>query len=141
MISQQWADNSICRGSGEDFYGTEITEKMTALCGACPVRKECLSHALTYEAHGYWAGTTEQWRAKERQRLGMKQPFIDSGVARVVSKSAYELKPIEHNTERGYQAHQRRKIPFFYDGARTECGCQEAHRAYIKNYRAKKVSK
>jgi WhiB family redox-sensing transcriptional regulator len=35
------------------------------LCGKCPVRIDCLNHAIKYKEIGVWAGTND----KERSRL------------------------------------------------------------------------
>jgi len=41
-----------------------------ALCGACPVRDECLDYALTLqEPHGIWGGLNEL----ERRRLSSRR--------------------------------------------------------------------
>ena len=35
---------------------------MAALCNGCPARVECLTWAVSWDAEGYWAGTTTQQR-------------------------------------------------------------------------------
>jgi WhiB family redox-sensing transcriptional regulator len=50
------------------FFPQNKAEEAIALliCGICPVREDCLDHALeTNERFGVWGGTTE----KERRKL------------------------------------------------------------------------
>lgn len=37
------------------------------LCIDCPVRAECLDHALLHREHGWWAGTNFQTREQLRR--------------------------------------------------------------------------
>lgn len=43
----------------------ESGNEAKAICAECPVRKECLEHALTNHVSGIWGGMT----ARERDRL------------------------------------------------------------------------
>ncbi len=64
-----WQQDAACRDAEPDlFFSTAEEDRAAALelCNACPVRLECLEHALeTREAYGIWGGTDEQ----ERKRL------------------------------------------------------------------------
>ena len=69
-----WFDLAACRGLGHamffpdqgDLYGARDAQ---AVCDACPVRRECMLHALTQgEHHGIWGGTTERARQRIRGR-------------------------------------------------------------------------
>ncbi|MFU8841304.1 MAG: WhiB family transcriptional regulator [Nitriliruptoraceae bacterium] len=64
-----WQQEAACRDADPDlFFSTTDADRQEALrlCSACPVRLECLEHALaTREAYGIWGGTDEQ----ERKRL------------------------------------------------------------------------
>lgn len=54
------------------FFPQTKSEAQAALavCAACPVREECLAHALdTNERFGIWGGTTEKER-RELARIG-----------------------------------------------------------------------
>ena len=59
----------ICRRAREDDY-----HLAKSICADCPVRKECLDHALHSEDgyHGVWGGTTPRERKimRRRRRLG-----------------------------------------------------------------------
>jgi WhiB family redox-sensing transcriptional regulator len=63
-----WATYAACKdGEGMNFYPQNKREEAAALalCNACPVRQECLDHALaTNERFGVWGGTTEKQRRK-----------------------------------------------------------------------------
>jgi WhiB family redox-sensing transcriptional regulator len=65
-----WAVFASCRGErGMIFFPQNKAEEKTALaiCGICPVRQDCLDHALaTNERFGVWGGTTEKQRRKLR---------------------------------------------------------------------------
>lgn len=57
----------------EHFYlqdgssGWTNLNKMRALCAGCPMQVECLEYALEHERYGFWAGTTENERARIRK--------------------------------------------------------------------------
>jgi len=64
-----WASFASCRDHpGMTFFPQTKAEEAAAqaICSACPVREQCLEHALTMnERYGVWGGLTE----KERRRL------------------------------------------------------------------------
>lgn len=64
-----WQQQAACRDTDpERFFSTdpEDREEALRLCAGCPVRHECLEHALaTRESYGIWGGADEQ----ERKRL------------------------------------------------------------------------
>lgn len=71
-----WRDRSLCRDSNPDLFfpigttGTAVDqiEAAKSVCGACPVREECLEFALaTNQEAGVWGGTTEEERRKLRK--------------------------------------------------------------------------
>jgi len=60
--------------TGSGYRAAAQTEEAKQVCGACPVRQECLSWALqTGQSTGIWGGMTE----RERLRLhrGTVSPF------------------------------------------------------------------
>lgn len=71
--SWDWQLEAACRGAdpGAFFYldnergearGTRI-RAAKLICRSCPVRSECLKHALdSHEHHGVWGGLTEEER-------------------------------------------------------------------------------
>jgi WhiB family redox-sensing transcriptional regulator len=51
-------------GKGSVLAKRERLAKAKAICGRCPVRQECLEHALELpEEYGIWAGLTEEERS------------------------------------------------------------------------------
>lgn len=64
-----WQQDAACRDAeAELFFSNDDADRDAALamCGVCPVRRECLEHALaTRESYGIWGGTDEH----ERKRL------------------------------------------------------------------------
>ena len=69
-----WQRRASCRGeAGRDFYPPFSGERKgdrrarelraKAVCESCPVRAECLEHAVvTGERHGVWGGLTSDER-------------------------------------------------------------------------------
>lgn len=73
----RWTDRAECRGSDPDlwFNAQSIEERryLSKVCARCPVRQECLDHALDVGEDGFWAGTTREQRRlliKGRYRRG-----------------------------------------------------------------------
>ena len=70
---QQWA---ACAESPVDWFFDDHgvyrqQPRALALCGGCPVRVECLDHAVTHRETGIWGGTTDDEReAMRRTRKG-----------------------------------------------------------------------
>lgn len=68
-----WQDSAACRDADPElFFATDEASRREALtlCGACPVRMECLEHALNQrEVYGVWGGTDEN----ERKRLARRR--------------------------------------------------------------------
>lgn len=60
-----WRDEALCAQEDSeeiDFHSEdpEVVSKALAMCGECPVKRECLSFALnSYERFGVWGGRTE----------------------------------------------------------------------------------
>ena len=69
LASGSWQEDAACRDADPElFFSNEENDRERALlyCSSCPVRTECLEHALaTREVYGIWGGTDEQ----ERKRL------------------------------------------------------------------------
>lgn len=85
-----WLTQAACAGISADlFYPASAGDRSTIVaakrvCGECPVRAECLRHALeTVEPHGIWGGLTEWERAKLPQRqTGHRHDYADCGTPR-----------------------------------------------------------
>jgi WhiB family redox-sensing transcriptional regulator len=70
-----WQQDAACHDADPDLFFATDEERQSAalaLCAACPVRTECLEHALeNREPYGIWGGTTEHERkriARQRRR-------------------------------------------------------------------------
>lgn len=71
-----WLPEALCRKGTSDprwwfpvRTGNEYAQRALLVCAACPVREDCLEHALeTEERHGIWGGMTETERARELRR-------------------------------------------------------------------------
>lgn len=78
-----WQVDARCAGRntddfythGEDRSGPQLRreyhmrKELAELCSECPVQDACLAHALQYEHHGIWAGTTPKDRREMRVKL------------------------------------------------------------------------
>jgi len=72
----KWQDQAACKGVTEhaiffpqsDQPGWQARQaKALEICKACPVREECLNHAIeNNELFGVWGGTTERGRKRLR---------------------------------------------------------------------------
>ena len=74
-----WFLRAACRGADPDLFFTERGEPTggaKATCDLCPVRSECLEHALlTREKFGIWGGKSERERRKIRQARGLTSGY------------------------------------------------------------------
>lgn len=72
-----WNHRAACRFSNPDdlFVDGAAQNRAKAVCGGCPVRTECLAHALDHRIeHGIWGGMTE----RERRALLRRRPTVTS---------------------------------------------------------------
>ena len=77
MWNQDWAAQAACRGQQPDklFVRGAEQNKAKQVCGACPVRTECLAEALDNQIEwGVWGGMTE----RERRALLRRRPNVTS---------------------------------------------------------------
>ena len=71
-----WHSEANCLGADQDLffpakggYGGEKYREVREICDPCPVRGECLDHAVDFpELFGIWAGTTDRERRAIRRR-------------------------------------------------------------------------
>lgn len=84
-VTMAWAAHAACQGMPTDlFYGPGTTggarrgrppantgkervpppQALVEVCERCPVRQECLTHALEHWERGWWGGTTEADRGR-----------------------------------------------------------------------------
>ncbi len=66
-----WQSLAACRGLGPDLFFLERSESVLeakAVCWGCPVRKDCLAHAMADDSlSGIWGATTRKQRRLHRQ--------------------------------------------------------------------------
>ncbi|MFE7559147.1 WhiB family transcriptional regulator [Kitasatospora sp. NPDC057500] len=73
-----WRESARCRGTDPELFfpigsGTSFptivqSEEAKAVCGRCPVSRQCLERALEAPVEGIWGGTTEAERRALRRR-------------------------------------------------------------------------
>jgi WhiB family transcriptional regulator, redox-sensing transcriptional regulator len=61
----------------DDGTSALVPDETRELCDTCPVRQECLDHALRHERHGIWAGTSARGRARLRRALKIRLQELD----------------------------------------------------------------
>jgi len=74
-----WRERALCRGDDPDMFfpignttrgpGLKQTDAAKAVCGRCPVVRQCLDWAMEAPVEGIWGGTTESERRAARRRL------------------------------------------------------------------------
>lgn len=83
MINFEWQADAACKSIGtEIFYSSEHAPNqvpfasLAKVCGACPVKSECLNHAVKHEEFGYWGGVSESGIRHLRKRRGIRLETI-----------------------------------------------------------------
>ncbi|WP_053762639.1 WhiB family transcriptional regulator [Streptomyces sp. AS58] len=74
---ETWGTQAVCRTADSDelFAVGAAQNRAKAICTGCPVRTECLAHALDQRIeHGVWGGMTE----RERRALLRRRPTVTS---------------------------------------------------------------
>ncbi|MGW7264442.1 WhiB family transcriptional regulator [Streptomyces sp. NPDC054842] len=77
MANTDWMRQGSCRTADPDelFVEGAAQKRAKALCTGCPVRTECLAHALDGRIeYGIWGGMTE----RERRSLLRRRPTVVS---------------------------------------------------------------
>jgi WhiB family transcriptional regulator, redox-sensing transcriptional regulator len=67
-----WQLRASCAGMGPAAFFPAPGESVAPareLCPECPVRADCLNHALEHDEQGWWAGTSERERRKMRRAM------------------------------------------------------------------------
>jgi len=77
-----WTNDAACKGLDPNLFYTEPDEpdaevEPKRICNGCPVKQECLNHALaTNEKFGIWGGLNEVERKKLRRTMKKKPVSI-----------------------------------------------------------------
>lgn len=70
--AEDWRHSAACAGTDPEafFPGRgRVAKAARRVCAACPVRRECLEHALASgERFGVWGGLSERERREARRR-------------------------------------------------------------------------
>lgn len=77
LPGDDWAVRAACRAGDPDtlFVQGAAQNRAKQLCGACPVKLECLADALDNQVEfGVWGGLTE----RERRALLKRRPDVSS---------------------------------------------------------------
>lgn len=75
MVGENWRTAALCRTTdAEDLFVTGAAQREARqFCRTCPVRTECLAHALDQRIEfGVWGGMTE----RERRALLKTRPDV-----------------------------------------------------------------
>ena len=120
--SQTWRADAACRGMDTVavFFPTRAQSVAPALavCNRCPVKDECHTEAMINpDTYGIWGATSHRQRRATRSANNPGH--------------APARKPIDHGTNRGYQAHHRR-----HDDPGPCLECREAHNAHRREAKA-----
>lgn len=109
-----WIKDAACRGMDPNYFQPDVGQPATEaklVCNGrkatrrtpaippCPVRAECLNHAVAMNERGIWGGTTE----RERRAIRNKQPKGKRG--------KYLVSRIVHGTIDGYRHEVRLNLP------------------------------
>jgi len=77
LASDGWRDQAVCRQTDPEIFFPAKGESVRAakrVCQQCPVRSECLEHAIERrESDGVWGGTSpRERRAIARERTNRR---------------------------------------------------------------------
>lgn len=78
-IHENWRAHANCQGKTHLMFPTEYKDityikQARQICNNCPVKTQCLNHALEYPAadmHGVWAGLTSRQLLQEQRKRGI----------------------------------------------------------------------
>ncbi len=69
-----------------DFYvgtGKLVSSQVRKLCNNCPVKGQCLEHALKHEKYGFWGGMSEKQRRIVRKKRGIVYQAPQSDISQL----------------------------------------------------------
>lgn len=77
-----WADQAACKGRDADFFPFTWHQALPAMeiCRGCPVKSECLNHALTHgESYGVWGGILFGGKSSRHQKIRLMKQYAARG--------------------------------------------------------------
>jgi hypothetical protein len=57
--------------TGSGFGTDDVYDFLRGFCAGCPVVDDCFTHAVFYEQHGFWGGTSPPDRKRLREDYGI----------------------------------------------------------------------
>ena len=137
-IDYSWQNEAKCQGMDiNKFYlthGNKSSSAVAAVCAACPVKEECLIHALRYEEYGYWGGTGPTQRIRIRKQLGIKLVNMDFDSTNVKVDKPTRKSQRVCGTYSGYKGHRLKNE----DSCQP---CKNANNEYIAELKLRKKDK
>ncbi|MDT7742058.1 MAG: WhiB family transcriptional regulator, redox-sensing transcriptional regulator [Actinomycetota bacterium] len=91
-VTRDWRHRARCRGEDPDTLFVQGAQQrdVREVCKACPVRTECLAHALDNRIRfGVWGGMTE----RERRALLKRRPDVVSWAALLEAARRAAMQP------------------------------------------------
>ncbi len=91
-VTRDWRHRARCRGEDPDTLFVQGAQQrdVREVCKACPVRTECLAHALDNRIRfGVWGGMTE----RERRALLKRRPDVVSWAALLEAARRAAMRP------------------------------------------------
>lgn len=70
ILSEGWVSGAVCSSTDPEIFHPakgESGNRAKAICHTCPVRQECLDHAMKHREAGVWGGLSEGEREKLRR--------------------------------------------------------------------------
>lgn len=107
-----WMDQAACKGMDPALFYPGPGESgwdhpARKVCAACPVKTQCLDHALANdERFGFWGGTSEKQRRKMRRGL---RELAKCGTDAGYRRHRYRGEPQCAECYKAHAAHNREK--------------------------------
>lgn len=87
-VEWDWRELAACVGTPIDWWFPTAAKndeggdgcappEAVALCAQCPVRGDCLDHAIRHEQFGVWAGMSAKQITRLRRAAGVRLSDID----------------------------------------------------------------
>jgi WhiB family redox-sensing transcriptional regulator len=70
--SLTWKQHAACIGKQQYFFDdfkATLVREAKKICADCPVREQCLDHAMKFQEYGVWGGLTANERRVMKRRL------------------------------------------------------------------------
>jgi len=114
MKNTDWISKAACKDLETKIFfpsqGEVVNRLAVEACDNCPVKAQCLSHALHHEGYGYWGGTTEKERKRIRKQLNIRLDSPSTGLGNYGAPAKTgRIRGVHpgHGTVKGYNFEQR----------------------------------